>query len=313
NATYPELTTSFLAQYYHNKINQLPFKIMVQHEPIDFETINRRLHNKLIVPQRGESFQLLGMAKDNAFNHLETEKLKHLRKSARTIFPVQELKEKLKLRNLPRKMCCFDISTIQGSDTVASMVWFENGKPRKKNYRHYIMKTVVGQDDFASMAEILNRFLAKLEPDSTPDLIVVDGGKGQLSSGWAILKNYSNLEIEMISLAKRIEEVFLPERRESILLPRSSSALRMLVHIRDEAHRFAVTFHRKRRSSRTLTSELDNVPGIGKDKKFMLLNEFGSVEAIRKATPATLTQVQGIGPKTAKAILAHLFKPTTES
>ncbi len=217
------------------------------------------------------------------------------------------MKDKLGLKKLPRKIVCFDISTIQGTDTVSSLVFFENGKPKKKNYRRFIIKTVIGQDDFASLAETLNRYLGKIEEYDKPDLMVIDGGKGQLSSSFAALKQSGVEDIEMISLAKRLEEVFMPGRIDSIILPRTSSALRLLVNLRDEAHRFAVTFHRKRRSSRTLISELNAISGIGENTKFLLLRHFGSVENIKKSNIDEIKKIKGIGQKTAEKILSTLL------
>ena len=266
------------------------------------------MKNKLIIPKKGDNKALISIARENAFNFVEEEKLKYLRKSNRTIFPIKELKDKLDLKKLPRKMICIDISTIQGTDTVSSLVFFENGKPKKKNYRHFIIKTVKGQNDFASMEETIKRYLAKIEENEKPDLIVIDGGKGQLSKSYNILKNMKIEEVEMISLAKRIEEVFLPGSKSSIILPRNSSALRVLVKIRDEAHRFAITFHRKRRKKRTLKSELDNIYGIGEQTKFALLKKFGSVDNIRNASITELMSVKGIGAKSAKLIVEYLSK-----
>jgi excinuclease ABC subunit C len=277
----------------------------VQVEPHNFADLNEILRKKLHVPQRGENRLILKIARENAFNYVEEQKLKHLRKSNRTIFPVKELKDKLQLSKLPRKMICVDISTIQGSDTVSSVVYFQNGKPKKKNYRHFIMKTVQGQDDFASMIETLQRYFNKLEEADRPDLIVIDGGKGQLSSAYKVVKA-QNWQVELISLAKRIEEVFVPGQKDSIILPRNSAALRLLVHIRDEAHRFAITFHRKRRKTRTLTSQLDQIKGVGEHTKFILLKEFGSIENIKKADVKELMKTKGIGEKTAKLIKENL-------
>jgi len=298
--------SAFLKQYYVPKLDSLPHRILLQEKPDEFTSLNKLLHNKLENPQRGERKSLVKIAKDNAFNFVEEQKLKYLRKSDRTIFPIKELKDKLGLTKLPRKMVCLDISTIQGTDTVSSLVFFENGKPKKKNYRHYIIKTVQGQDDFASMAETMNRYLLKINEQEKPDLIVIDGGKGQLSSAQAILMELEIDDIALISLAKRLEEVYLPGKTESIILPRSSSALRLLVNLRDEAHRFAITFHRKRRSKRTLQSELDKIGGIGEKTKFTLLKEFGSIENIKNATIAELSDVKGIGEKSAKLILGYL-------
>ena len=203
-------------------------------------------------------------------------------------------------------MICLDISTIQGADTVSSLVYFENGKPRKKSYRLFKMKTVSGQDDFASMAETMQRYFSKVSEEECPDLVVIDGGKGQLSAASQVLDQFATLDIEIISLAKRIEEVYLVRKTEPVILPRNSAALRLLVQIRDEAHRTAVGYHRKVRSSRTLTSKLDRVNGIGKNLKFMLLKEFGSVENIKKAEVAELCRIKGVGKKTAKNIIDSL-------
>lgn len=299
---------AFIQQYYADKLEELPYKIIVQIKSDDFKELNSWLDNKLIVPQKGDNYKLIEMAKNNAFNYLEVKRLEALKKKNRTIPAVRELKENLGLKRLPLKMVCFDISTIQGQDTVSSAVFFENGKPQKKNYRHFIMKTVEGQDDFASMKESLERYLGRVKSGDfvKPDLIVIDGGKGQLSSAYSILKDSEFEDIEMISLAKRIEEVFLPGNSTSIILPKSSISIKVLKHIRDESHRFAITFHRKRRSSRTLTSELDKIKGIGNETKFLLLNKFGSVEKIKKATLSELASVKGIGLKMAVKILEEL-------
>jgi excinuclease ABC subunit C len=306
DSTNQQILAAFLQQYYTDKLDNLPARILLQFEPEDMEILNNWLNNKLFVPQRGDKRSIIQIAKDNAFNHVEEQKLKYLRKSNRTIFPIKELKDKLGLRKLPRKMICLDISTIQGTDTVSSLVFFENGKPKKKNYRHFIIKTVSGQDDFASLAETLQRYLAKIEEQEKPDLIVIDGGKGQLSSALEILEDMQVDNIEMISLAKRLEEVFLPNKKESILLPRSSSALRLLINLRDEAHRFAITFHRKKRSKRILQSDLDRIHGIGDKMKFLLLKEFGSVENIARASLSDLMNIKGMGRKSAEKVLNSL-------
>ncbi len=306
--TLSQIMEAFLKQYYSSKLNELPFRIFLQIEPEDLKTINKWLKNKLMIPQKGDNKALISIAKENAFNFVEEEKLKYLRKSNRTIFPIKELKDKLNLKKLPRKMICIDISTIQGTDTVSSLVFFENGKPKKKNYRHFIMETVNGLDDFASMEETMRRYLKKIEENEKPDLIVIDGGKGQLSKSYNILKEMKIEDIEMISLAKRIEEVFLPGIKSSIILPRNSSALRVLVKIRDEAHRFAINFHRKRRKKRTLTSELDSISGVGEQTKFSLLKKFGSIDNIGNSSIKELMTIKGIGEKSAKLILEYLSK-----
>jgi excinuclease ABC subunit C len=315
---------AFLLQYYLSqddiviKTENLPHQILLQIEPEDFCALNTLFYKKLVVPQRGEYVRLIEMARKNAFDFVESIKLSHLKKASRSIVSIQEIKNHLNLRHLPRKMVCIDISTIQGSETVSSLVFFENGKPVKKHYRHFIIQTVDGQDDYASIAETMDRYLKNLVRENgwvSPDLIIIDGGKGQLSSAMSILQTYQEANetlrsIEIISLAKRIEEVFVPiltnnarPRYESIIIPKTSPALKVMTHIRDEAHRFAITHHRKRRDARTLSSALDSVKGLGEEKKFLLLKHFGSVENIQKANLVELLKVNGIGEKLAVEIM----------
>ncbi|MCL1826522.1 MAG: excinuclease ABC subunit UvrC [Candidatus Cloacimonetes bacterium] len=311
---------AFLLQYYSKKMNNLPFQILLQAEPEDFEGLNILFKKKLFIPARGDNRKLIDIGRKNAFDYIEQLKLGMLRKSQRTIMPIQELKEYLFLKKLPRKMVCIDISTIQGSETVSSLVFFENGKPLKKHYRHFVIKTVVGQDDFASIAETLDRYLWHFSdenektdtPWELPDLIIIDGGKGQLSSAFQILRKHQAenpklAPLEIVSLAKRIEEVFLPEKSESVMIPRTSTALKVITHLRDEAHRFAITHHRKRRDQRTLSSQLDSVKGLGEHRKFLLLKEFGSVENIKNTSTEDLAKVKGIGQKLAEVILETLL------
>ncbi|HNV62029.1 MAG TPA: excinuclease ABC subunit UvrC [Candidatus Cloacimonas acidaminovorans] len=300
------ILASFLQLYYADR-EEMPEEVLLPFAPKDMDKLNSWLGNKLRIPQRGEKTKLIAMAKTNAFNIVEESKLAHLRKANRTIFPVQELKEALKLPKLPRKIVCMDISTIQGSDTVSSAVFFENGKSKKKYYRHFIIRSIETQNDYAAMQETMARFLTetKKEPQMKPDLIVIDGGKGQLSASEQILRASGNNDISIIALAKRAEEVFVPGNEQSIILPRSSSALRLLINIRDEAHRFAISLHRKRRSRRTLESELESISGIGEKNKFLLLKELGSVENIANANRETLSKIKGIGPKIAEKIYNH--------
>jgi len=164
--------SAFLIQYYTEKMDKLPHQILLQIEPEDFEAINKLFKKRLHIPARGEYKQLIEIARKNAFDYIESIKLSHLRKSTRTIVPIQELKEHLNLKKLPRKMVCIDISTIQGTETVASLVFFENGKPLKRNYRHFIIRSVEGQDDFASIAEVMERYLTRLSAEAKSGLAV---------------------------------------------------------------------------------------------------------------------------------------------
>ncbi len=301
-----DILKAFLMQYYQDKNDEMPAKIIIQDYPADFEQLNQIFSNKLFVPQRGELKSLINIARKNAFNFVEEHKLKYLKKKNRAILPVIELKEKLNLKNLPLKMICIDISTIQGTDTVSSLVFFENGKPKKKNYRHFIIKSFYGQNDFAAIAETLERFLLKLDEENTPDLIVIDGGKGQLSSAYSVLKKHKKEHIPVISLAKRYEEIFVTYSSSPIILPKNSSALRLLIAIRDESHRFAITFHKKRRKKRTIATDLDKIKGIGEETKILLLKNFGSVKNIKKQTVENLMKIKGIGKKTAERVLRGL-------
>ena len=209
-----------------------------------------------------------------------------------------------------RRMECYDISNTQGTDSVASMVVFTDGKPDKKEYRRFRIKTVQGADDFASMAEALTRRMlegfaageAEQGFGAMPDLIVVDGGKGQLSSAMAVLEGFGLEDLPIIGLAKREEEVFTPGSSEPIRLPRASSALRLLTAIRDEAHRFAITYHRTLRTERTLASELDKIPGVGAKRRALLIQAFGDVEGVRCATLDELTAVKGVDVRTARSV-----------
>ncbi len=290
--------------------DELPQEILLPFEPAEYALMNEWLKGRLVLPQRGEKSKLLALAKRNAFRVVEDQKLAHMRRANRTIFPVQELKEKLVLPKLPRRIVCMDISTIMGTDTVSSAVFFENGKAKKKNYRRFIIRSIDTQNDFAALQETMQRFLGLIDKDSDirPDLFIIDGGKGQLHACAQILEASAYRDIAIVSLAKRAEEIFVPDSSESVILPRSSSALRLVTSIRDEAHRFAITFHRNRRSSRTLISELEEIPGIGEQTRFLLLKELGSVDKVRDASLEQLAAIKGIGDKTAAQIV-EFFHP----
>ena len=209
---------------------------------------------------------------------------------------------------MPRRIECYDISTLQGTNTVASMVVFENGKPSKKEYRRFSIKEVEGQDDFASMHEVLTRrFKRSLDQEQTeswrtmPDLVIVDGGKGQLSSAMRALSELG-VDVPIAALAKENEELFLPGESLPVILPRDSQALYLVQRIRDEAHRFAVTYQRRKRTKSAFKSELDDLPGVGPKRKRALIRSFGSVKKIREATVDEIAAVEGIGPRLAREI-----------
>jgi len=265
---------------------------------------------KIHVPQRGPRRELIEHAQQNARHLLEEARLTGDEPTAdeRAGDPVYELQRQLGLIKVPRAFVCFDISHAQGTDTVASMVWFQNGRPYRNEYRKFKVKTVEGIDDFASMKEVVGRYFKRRieEERPLPDLVVIDGGKGQLNAAADALRELGLESMPIVSLAKREEEIFLLGRSESVRLSRRSPSLRMLQQARDEAHRFAITFQRKRRSVRTITSELLRVPGIGDGKRRQLLTTFGSVQAIRDATAEQIAAVPGFSVKSAQKILDAL-------
>ena len=236
-----------------------------------------------------------------------------------TVGAVIQLAEFLKLERLPQRMECYDISHISGTNKVASMVVFTGGEPDKAAYRKFRIKTVAGNDDFACLQETLTRRLTELKNGSKdeslgarPDLIVIDGGKGQLSSVMEIVADLGVTDIPFISLAKREEEVFLPGKSEPVILPRNSYALKLLQRIRDEAHRFAITFHRQLRKKSQTVSELLSVPGVGKKRVGVLFKHFGTIDNIRNADVEQLACVPGMTRPAAEAVYAFYHAPDKE-
>lgn len=280
--------------------------------PFDFpdrELLEESLDGEHVhVPQRGSKRELVELAEQNARHLLEELKLASAESDARAGNPVYDLARELGLQKLPRTMACFDISTAQGTDTVGSCVFFENGRAKRAEYRKFKVKTVIGTDDFASMHEVVTRYFARRAADEKPlpDLVVIDGGKGQLSAAHDALTLLGYGDHPLISLAKREEEVFMWGRSEPLKLSRRSGALRLLQQIRDEAHRFAVTFNRKRRSMRTVTSELLSVPGVGEVKRRQLIQTFGSVKGVREASVEDIASVPGFNRASAEKLKAAL-------
>lgn len=280
--------------------------------PFDFpdrELIEQALpESRIQIPQRGPRRDLIALAEQNARHLLEELKLSSLEADERAGDPVYELGRELGLQRLPRSLVCFDISTTQGTDTVGSCVWFENGRAKRSEYRKFKVKTVEGSDDFASIEEVVRRYFERRLNDEKPlpDLIVIDGGKGQLSAAHAALAGLSLADRPLISLAKRDEEVFIWGREEPLRLSRRSPGLRLLQQARDEAHRFAVTYNRKRRTMRTVTSELLKVPGIGPVKRRQLLKEFGSVQGVRDAGEEAIAKLPGFNAERARKLLESL-------
>jgi excinuclease ABC subunit C len=246
---------------------------------------------------------------------LEEFKLASEESDVRAGEPVYDLQRELGLVKVPRSLVCFDISHAQGTDTVASLVWFENGRAKRSEYRKFKIATVEGVDDFASMREVVHRYFARRvsEEKPLPDLVVIDGGKGQLHAAQEALQSLGLGEMPIVSLAKREEELFVPGRSESIRLSRRSPGLRLVQQARDEAHRFAITFQRKRRAVRTVTSELLKIPGIGPVRRRALLKAFGSVQGVRDATIEQIAAVPGFTAATAQKVLSSLGSPYAPS
>ena len=266
---------------------------------------------KIHAPQRGPRRELVDLATQNARHLLEEARLTGDETEERAGDPIYELQRQLGLQRVPRALICFDISHAQGTDTVASGVWFQNGRPYRAEYRKFKVRDVQGIDDFASMSEVVTRYFRRRidEGKTLPDLVVIDGGKGQLSAAHAALEALGLGTLPMIGLAKREEEIFMVGRSESLRLPRRSPALRVLQQARDEAHRFAVTFQRKRRTLRTVTSELLRIPGVGERKRRQLLEAFGSLEGVRGASLEAIAALPGFSLKSAAKIQAALRGP----
>lgn len=297
-----------LLQQYYLEADYIPLEVFISGAVEDAEAISRWLAERrgenvrLIIPEVGEEAKLVRLTKSNAKFLLEELKIQKMKRADYVPHPVIALQRDLRLEKPPRTIECFDNSNIQGSDPVASMVVFVDGKPRKSEYRKFKIQSVTGADDFASMREIIGRRYSRLleEQAQLPDLIMVDGGKGQLSSAVEVLEKLGIRGQPVIGLAKRLEEVFLPGRSDPELLPKSSAGLRLLQHVRDEAHRFAITFHRAVRAKRTLQTELDLIEGVGKKRAKELLEAFGSVQGVKFASGEQLAEV--VGEKTAEKI-----------
>ncbi len=304
----PVILAAYLATSYLG-VAERATELLVPFDFADRELIQQTIAGThVLIPQRGSKRELIDLAEQNARHLLEEFKLAAMEADERAVDPVYELQRELGLTKVPRALVCFDISTAQGTDTVGSCVWFENGRPKRAEYRKFKVKTVEGTDDFASMREVVTRYFTRRreEGKALPDLVVIDGGKGQLGMARQALDDVALREVPCISLAKREEEIFLVGRSESLRLSRRSPALRLLQRARDEAHRFAITYNRKRRSMRTVTSELLTIPGIGPSKRRALIQAFGSVQGVRAASAADIAALPGFSPKSAQLVLDAL-------
>ncbi len=309
-STDAEALSSFISQYYAS--HEIPDEI-ITHDYCESKLIEdffRSRYQKnvaVISPRQGIRKQLLEMAENNAADYLEKaiDKIRH--KEDMTVTACERLQEILGLSRYPRRMECYDISNISGVDKVGSMVVFIDGEADRSSYRRFRIRTVEGANDFASLQEVLTRRLSKLGTEEEerfpkPDLVIIDGGKGQLSAVQEIFDRMGVADIDLISLAKREEEVFTLGSKESILLDKRDYCLKMLQRIRDEAHRFAITYFRNIHSKRSLSSVLDEIEGVGKKKRVALVEKFGSIDKIMHASIGELMQVDGVGENLAKQI-----------
>jgi excinuclease ABC subunit C len=327
------LVSSFVQQLYMER-EEVPPRVLVPVMPDDADVLEQWLSGRrgsrvrLAVAERGAKRRLADTVRQNAREAFQRHKLKRASDFGARSRALTELADALGLDQAPLRIECFDISNLGPTDKVGSMVVFEDGLPKRSDYRKFEIKDVQGQDDFASMEEMLRRrFTRLLESQETertrdparddgsprryrrfaypPALIVVDGGRGQLGVAEKVLADHG-LDIPAVGLAKRLEEVYLPGQPDALRIPRSSEALFVLQHLRDEAHRFAITYHRTKRGKRALSSPLDDIPGVGPARKKALLRRFGSLARLRLAGEGEIAQTPGIGPELAKTIAQHL-------
>jgi excinuclease ABC subunit C len=331
--------TSFVSQFYEDA-PLVPRLILVPDVPEEAALLSSWLSDKrggpveLRMPVRGEKRRLVGMAEDNARESLQMRRVKWMADEGKTGAALEELEEALSLPAPPSRIECYDISNIQGTNSVASMVVFLDGQPATKEYRRFEIKTVAGANDFASMAEVLERRFKRMAKDleaardsddtgaagpegekavparegweAVPDLVIVDGGKGQLSSAHDVMRNLGIDNVPLAGLAKRNEELFMVDSKEPIHLDRRSQGLYLVQRVRDEAHRFAITYHRTLRSKRGMQSALDSVPGVGPQRKKALLKKFGSVKAIREAGVEEIAATPGLTQRVATQVKDRL-------
>jgi excinuclease ABC subunit C len=321
----PGLLASFVEQLYMER-QEVPPRVLVPELPTDLDLLEawlfarRGTKVRIAVAERGPKRKLAEVVARNAAESFHRHKLKRASDFGARSRALAELADRLGLEQAPLRIECYDISNLGPTDTVGSMVVFEDGLPKRSDYRRFEIKGVHGQDDFASMEEMLTRRFRRLLKEQEegprpgrrfsypPALVVIDGGRGQLGVAGKVLAELG-LSIPHIGLAKRLEEVYVPDSPEPLLIPRGSEALFVLQHLRDEAHRFAVTYHRSKRERRALTSPLDEIPGVGPNRKKVLLRRFGSLARLRAAELDEIAQVRGIGPELARAIHDHLHAP----
>jgi len=298
-----ETLSNYLKTFYKHR-KSMPDQILLPFAPEEKDGILKRVSNlrgkkiEIIVPRKGNNKKLVELASSNA------EIL--LRKKYEGLAPLMEIKKIFNLKSIPERIEGFDISNIGGEESVGSLVVFENGRPQKNDYRKYKIKTVAGPNDVASLQEVIRRRYKRVleEKKDFPDLILVDGGKGQLNAARGALEELGVGNQPIVSLAKKEEIIFAPGRKKGISLEKTSPALKLFQNIRDEAHRFAISFHRLRREKRSFESRLDNIPGLGKKRKAALLDKYKDLKEIKKAAPEDLAKITGA--KATQALISEL-------
>ena len=326
------ILTAFVKQFYDAN-PYVPPRILVQHPLEDAEAIHQWLRGKrggpvtVLIPKRGEKRKLVQMVAENAAEGLEQLKVRQA-EGGDMHAAMAELQEALSLPKLPRRIECYDISNVQGTNPVGSMVVFEDGKPKTSDYRRFKVKTVVGVDDYSMMREVLTRRFKRLAKSqeaaetssnghevtssgdrawqAVPDLVLIDGGKGHLGAALQVFLELGTTSIPLASLAKENEELFVPQVPEPIILSRNSQGLFLVQRARDEAHRFAITFHRQRRSKGAMASAMDDVPGIGPKRRRMILRRFGSVKGVKEAAIDDIAAVPGLTVTLAQRLKEYL-------
>ncbi len=314
-STDQEILSTFIRQYYMHSAT-VPQEVILPGQIDDQAMIDEWLSSKrgsgvkIVHPQRGQKVRLLAMALSNA--RLSLEEVLLQRSAARAEVPpvVKSLEKDLYLSTPPRSVVAFDISNLGPSNAVGSLVFFQDGRSRKSNYRRFKIRGIEGQDDFAMMRQVVSRHFRRLTQEKRPypDLVLIDGGKGQLQAALEALKELGIRDQNVVALAKRLDEVFLPATPNSLMIPKGSASLRLLQRIRDEAHRFAVSYHRQLRKKGVTRSELDRIPGIGPVRREVLLRHFRSVEQIKRADLQDLIATRGLGKKAAERVYKHFHE-----
>ncbi len=303
-----EVLTQAIQLYYSQ--SGIPDELILPYEPTDSELLYHWLRDQaenrltIKVPERGEKVQMVDLAQRNADLQLQ-EILRSASQRERIPASLAELKNRLGLKDIPREIVAFDISTLMGENKVAGMVVFKMGRPARNDYRRFKIKTVEGQDDFASMHEAVSRRFARVmrEQQPMPDLILIDGGKGQLAAAVDALHSVGVHDYQIIGLAKKLEEIYRPGESEPHNLPKTSSALKLLQSVRDEVHRYSITYHRQLRQKESMASELQDIPGVGPARRKLLLTHFRSFQRLSEATRDELIAIKGVSPNLADRVI----------